>query len=112
MNMLLPACVDSYRLNRSFVSLVDNARELQASLAPEEASSWRCVWDAETCPDWEAYLCTAFVGKWAGVQACVRACVHTGVVAVTNLISKHVCYLLSSMHVGQCEEVFSAPTCL
>jgi hypothetical protein len=50
------------RLNRSFICLVDNARELQASLVPEEAGSWSCVWDKDTSLDWETYLTTALTG--------------------------------------------------
>lgn len=55
---------------RSFVSLVDNARELQASLAPEEADMWRYVWDRDTCMSWDTYLFTTFAGEL--VLKCLR----------------------------------------
>jgi len=50
------------RLNRSFVCLVDSARELQASLSEDEAGRWCCVWDKDSCMDWDTYTTTAFTG--------------------------------------------------
>jgi hypothetical protein len=44
------------------VSLVDNSRELQASLAPEQADKWCSVWDKDTCMSWDTYLYTTFAG--------------------------------------------------
>lgn len=46
------------RLNRSFISLVGNARDLHASLVATEKRSWCCVWDKDTCLSWDTYLYT------------------------------------------------------
>lgn len=57
------------RLARSFISLVDNARELQASIAADEQASWTCVWDKDTCMGWEKY---GFV-QMAGVDGMTQS---------------------------------------
>jgi hypothetical protein len=54
---------------RSFISRVDNARELQASIVAEEASDWCCVWDKDTCMDWGTYMHSTLAGKLLGTQA-------------------------------------------
>jgi hypothetical protein len=47
---------------RSFISLVDNARELQASIAADEATEWTCVYDKESSKDWQEYYYTNMAG--------------------------------------------------
>lgn len=59
-------------MNRSFVSLVDNARELQASLLPEEADRWRCVWDKDNCISWDTFNYTMLTGETV-LEPCMPA---------------------------------------
>jgi len=72
-------CVVTCRLNRSFVCLVDNARELQASLSADEAARWCCVWDKDSCMDWDTYTTTAQTGqlRLCQVRQCATPGLHT-----------------------------------
>lgn len=68
-------CVSCLRLGsfaRSFISLADNAVELQASLAPEEADQWCCAWEKGKVMDWDTYMYTGISGTTAQASSLVE----------------------------------------
>lgn len=62
----LPACLPvcpNVRYARSVVSRVDNVRELQASLVPEEQRDWCCLWEEGRGANWDDFVYTGLVGE-------------------------------------------------
>jgi hypothetical protein len=69
---------------RSFISLVDNARELQASIAADEAADWTCVFERDSGMTWEQHGYTALAG------VCMPACALLMMLASPGWQPQHV----------------------